>query len=205
MGVSKIIYDGVGIDLTQDTAVESDVASGKTFHLANGVKTTGTNTGGITPTGTINISANGDVDVTSYATAHVAVPDAEAEFAFASTITITLDNVLDSDTSLNLGVRYRGFDPLDPSKVIWKTQIYHFDDDTPTVTHTLYLTPYDAFGILKDGIYVPVGDSGTIYNITSAVNCAPRFLVDNGETGTEHVYVTIHAATASFVVYVDGI
>jgi len=46
MGVSKILYDGVGIDLTQDTAVESDVASGKYFHKANGDRVQGTASGG---------------------------------------------------------------------------------------------------------------------------------------------------------------
>ena len=202
MAISKVAYDGhTLIDLTGDTAVAADVASGKTFHLANGEQAIGVNTGGITPTGTININTNGTHDVTSYASANVNVPAGQATFAFASAVTITLDNELD-DESYDLEIRYRGFDPLDPSKVIWKTQIYHFDENTPTVTHTLYLTPYDSEFILKDGIYVPVGDGGTIYSISSAINCAPRFMTDNGETGTEHVYVTIHTATASFNVYV---
>lgn len=42
---NKIIYDGnVLIDLTGDTAEVADVASGKTFHLADGTIGTGTNT-----------------------------------------------------------------------------------------------------------------------------------------------------------------
>ena len=42
---SKIILFGETlIDLTADTVVESDVASGKTFHKANGQTATGTNT-----------------------------------------------------------------------------------------------------------------------------------------------------------------
>lgn len=42
---NKVIYDGdVLIDLTGDTAVASDVASGKYFHLASGQRVAGTNT-----------------------------------------------------------------------------------------------------------------------------------------------------------------
>ena len=44
---NKIVYNGnTLIDLTSDTAVESDVALGKTFHKANGMLATGTNSGG---------------------------------------------------------------------------------------------------------------------------------------------------------------
>ena len=75
MAVSKVAYDGhTLIDLTQDTAVESDVASGKWFHKADGTRVQGTATGGITPTGTINITTNGTHNVTTYASASVNVP-----------------------------------------------------------------------------------------------------------------------------------
>ncbi len=47
MAVKKITFDGhTLIDLTQDTAVESDVASGKTFHKADGTLAVGTASGG---------------------------------------------------------------------------------------------------------------------------------------------------------------
>lgn len=46
MAHNKVIFDGTTlIDLTGDTATASDVASGKTFHLANGNSATGTATG----------------------------------------------------------------------------------------------------------------------------------------------------------------
>ena len=43
MPTNKVIFGNTTlIDLTTDTAVESDVASGKTFHRKDGTKTTGT-------------------------------------------------------------------------------------------------------------------------------------------------------------------
>lgn len=45
--VNKVIYGGnTLIDLTSDTVTAADVASGKTFHLANGAQATGTASGG---------------------------------------------------------------------------------------------------------------------------------------------------------------
>ena len=195
MAVSKVAYNGQTlIDLTGDTATAADVATGKTFHLANGVKTTGTNTGGITPTGTINITANGDHDVTSYANAHVAVSGGAAAFGEAVTLTITLDNALGDDT-FDLDVAYRGYDPLNPLNVVWKTETFTFAPGDYTKTKTFYLTPIDEAYL--DGVYIPVGDGGTIHSISSCVNCLPRYMTDTGETGTEQVYLTFSGITAS--------
>lgn len=79
MAISKVIYkssasaQGVTwIDATPATAAAADIISPKTAMLADGVVTQGTGSGGITPTGNINITQAGQTDVTNYATATVA-------------------------------------------------------------------------------------------------------------------------------------
>ena len=57
MAINKIQIDGnTLIDLSTDTAVEADVASGKTFHKADGTLAIGTASGGGTPESFSNIS-----------------------------------------------------------------------------------------------------------------------------------------------------
>ena len=54
MAVNKVVQSNgtTLIDITPTTAVESDVASGKIFFLADGTQATGTNSGGGTPSAT---------------------------------------------------------------------------------------------------------------------------------------------------------
>ena len=59
-------------DTTDATATADKILQGYTAY-ANGQKLVGTASGGITPSGTIQITQNGQVDVTQYATADVNV------------------------------------------------------------------------------------------------------------------------------------
>ena len=72
--VNKVIYGSSTLmDISDTTADDEDVAEGKVYYKASGLRSVGTASGGITPTGTIPISANGTYDVTNYASADVNV------------------------------------------------------------------------------------------------------------------------------------
>lgn len=74
-------------DVTPTTATDADVASGKIYFKADGTQSTGTASGGITPTGNINITTAGTTDVTNYATATVATGTAGTPTASKGTVT----------------------------------------------------------------------------------------------------------------------
>lgn len=75
MGTSKILIDGVGIDLTQDTVAENKMLDGVKAHDSNGDSVTGSipTYTGTQASGVKSITANGTYDVTQFASAAVNV------------------------------------------------------------------------------------------------------------------------------------
>ena len=74
------------LDISDTTATASDVINNKWFYTSNGTKTQGTGSGGITPTGNINITQSGQTDVTNYATATVSAGTAGTPSATKGTV-----------------------------------------------------------------------------------------------------------------------
>lgn len=149
MAVSKVAYDGhTLIDLTGDTATAADVTTGKKFHLANGEQATGTNTGGITPSGTININSNGIHDVTSYANANVNVSGADP--VFSQHIDLTCD-VVDGTYQLSLSLAVRS---NSGNNLIWDNITPDEHEEDGYYNYTADFKLIGGSGEIKDGFYI---------------------------------------------------
>lgn len=113
MAINKIVYGNETlIDLTEDTATESDVASGAMFHLANGVRTTGTAKYASAPVANGNADKSnailfGRVDSTSTATVFTATVDGLTELVDGTAVYLT-NHVVTSASGFTINVNGLG-------------------------------------------------------------------------------------------------
>lgn len=116
MAVNKVVLgDETLLDLTEDTATAEDVVSGKSFHLASGVRSTGTalyagsNEAGGNATATNGILF-GQVDSTSTATVFTATVPGVTEYYDGLTIMLK-NGVVTSTTNFTININGLGAKP----------------------------------------------------------------------------------------------
>lgn len=124
MAINKVIYDGnTLIDLTDMTAIASDVASGKTFYGKDGVLTTGTASGGgnaVIETGTYTPTADIARPTISFSGTHTTCP-----------VFLTIYDCTEADypdTNCNVAMTWINMNRLFNSKYMYNsnTSVYRY-------------------------------------------------------------------------------
>lgn len=228
MAYSKVAYGGhTLIDLTQDTAVEADVASGKTFHKADGTQAVGTATGG---GGTVNlqnktvnlgssspsaVSADSGYDGLGQVSFNVSgisankIKDGESvcgvqgsykgTASFPRTISLTVN--INAPEPGHINVYWRQNDENNPGQVCWDSyEIFYSDGaNTDSSTITLCADDYDPSNVIVDGFYIgPLWDGAVSSDIT-VVGGGLRYIESNG-TGTETAYIVALSSTVTITI-----
>lgn len=199
MAISKVVYkssasaQGVTwIDATPATAEAADIISPKTAMLADGVVTPGTGSGGITPTGNINITQAGQTDVTNYATATVAsgtegTPTATKGTVSNHAVTVT-PSVTNSAGYISGGTKTGTAVAVQASELVSGTL-------TVDSSGTKDVTNYASASIPAGTAGTPSASKGTVSNhsvsVTPSVTNQTGWITGSTKTGTA---ITVTAA-----------
>lgn len=194
MAISKVVYkssasaQGVTwIDATPATAAAADILAPKTAMLADGVVTQGTGSGGITPTGNINITQAGQTDVTNYATATVAsgtegTPTATKGTVSNHAVTVT-PRVTNSAGYISGG-----------TKTGTGVQVTAAELESGTKSITANGTNIDVTGYAAVDVAVPTGSSKNVQVVQSTSRTTSTTLakvsgsITVSKTGTYDIY-----------------
>ena len=175
---NKVVYNGTTlIDLTADTAIASDVAAGKYFHLSTGERVAGTASGGTSlPTFAMTISSLGQVtSITcdmSYAQCAALLADDEPTANVAITLPDSSTQTWGACGYQNYG--YLWYVVLEPSSMEPVAEIEYNSNGTieaavpPTYIQSLYVTQNGTYsGLYRD---VEVSVSGGTYQAKTNIS-----------------------------------
>ena len=199
MAISKVIYkssassQGVTwMDSTPATAAAADIISPKTAMLADGVVTQGTGSGGITPTGNINITQAGQTDVTNYATA--TVPSGTAGTPTATKGTVSNHSVSVTPSVINQTGWITGSTKTGTAVTVSASELV---SETYTVdsSGTKDVTNYASASVRAGTAGTPSASKGTVSNhsvtVTPSVINQTGWITGSTKTG---IAVTVSAS-----------
>lgn len=176
MGTSKILIDGVGIDLTQDTVAAGKMLSGITAHNSNGDSVTGNiqTWAGQQASGAKSITANGTYDVTEFASAAVNV-----EGWVTATGTVVPEHATTIDIVHNLGTR----------KIIVLLQL---QDTTIRSAWSFVMGSWISDDILSLALTNKTYNTtySTVASISNIIQSAAGSAINAGASGTSDFYHT---------------
>lgn len=220
MPVSTVKLNGTTLMTVNDTtATQGDVIN-KYFYAADGTKTLGTASGGITPTGNINITQAGQTDVTQYATA--TVPTAEFGLIAQETAFIT--------ESGERKWRMRSFATADPSEggaEGWLDGEYYYGEywTRPAVPRNTTITPSTSAQTIGGSTYMmegpvtvsampsgtagtPTATKGTVSNhsvsVTPSVTNTTGYITGSTKTGTAVSVTASELVSGTYTVSASG-
>lgn len=205
MPVSTVKLNGTTLMTVNDTtATQGDVIN-KYFYAADGTKTLGTASGGITPTGNINITQAGQTDVTQYETATVSAgtegtPSATKGTVSNHAVTVT-PSVTNASGWIDGGTHTGTAVTVSASELVSGT--YTVDS-----SGTKDVTNYASASIPSGTAGTPSASKGSVSNhaisVTPSVTNTTGWITGSTKTGTAVSVTASELVSGTYTVSASG-